>query len=213
MMSTTVSRGRSVGPHLGSMNAAAPPRKHSMLKRMSSKSRTNDVNQQRPTTSNYAVISKDELVAPQATLKKSKSLRLFKSQSKDPLRRHTSSVTTIMSEDSERLDSSTAATAATAADNVLQWMEWSFPEDVMPKILSFAGPQTTSILSRTNRHWNSLVCKESTWRVMCEDLHKWKKGHPEPKSWFDFNFKPDTIVSSDLYRQYRYFVSTNSYVL
>jgi hypothetical protein len=56
--------------------------------------------------------------------------------------------------------------------NVLQWLEAFCPNDVVPKILAFAGPQKTTVLSKTNRHWNGVMKKESTWRVLCKELNK-----------------------------------------
>jgi hypothetical protein len=46
------------------------------------------------------------------------------------------------------------------------------PEDVLPKILAFAGPQKTATLSKVNRVWRDVIAEEWTWRVLCEDLYK-----------------------------------------
>lgn len=56
---------------------------------------------------------------------------------------------------------------------VLFWMEYDAPDDIIPKILSFAGPQTVQVLSKVSRHWNTLACSETVFRTMCEDYGKW----------------------------------------
>jgi hypothetical protein len=46
------------------------------------------------------------------------------------------------------------------------------PEDVLPKILAFAGPQKTAALSKVNRVLRDVIAEDRTWRVLCEDLYK-----------------------------------------
>jgi hypothetical protein len=46
------------------------------------------------------------------------------------------------------------------------------PEDILPKILAFAGPQKTAALSKVNRVWRDVIDEDWTWRVLCEDLYK-----------------------------------------
>jgi hypothetical protein len=70
----------------------------------------------------------------------------------------------------QRTDS--AASADMQGLNVLQWLQSFCPEDVLPKVLAFAGPQKTAALSKTNRHWHAVMQKEGTWRVLCEELYK-----------------------------------------
>lgn len=66
-----------------------------------------------------------------------------------------------------------AATVAAAQEpNILEWLQKECPADVLPVVLAFAGPQQVSALSKTNKHWNSLILREGTWRVMCEGLYK-----------------------------------------
>lgn len=55
---------------------------------------------------------------------------------------------------------------------LLQWMERECPQDVVPKILAFCGPQTTAALFQCNRFWHQLISSERTWRVLCEELYK-----------------------------------------
>lgn len=70
---------------------------------------------------------------------------------------------------------------------VLKWMERDCPQDVIPKILAFCGPQTTSTLYQCNRFWHGLIASDNTWRVLCEELYKWSEGEEEPKcSWRDY---------------------------
>jgi hypothetical protein len=96
------------------------------------------------------------------------------------------------------------------------WLETECPQDLLPKILAFAGPQVTAVFGRTNRFWRDVVNKESTWRTLSEDLYKvcflscgeqcrnkftcalltfylffhlilqWKQGDAVPESWRDF---------------------------
>jgi hypothetical protein len=46
------------------------------------------------------------------------------------------------------------------------------PQDILPKILAFAGPQKTAALSKVNRVWRDIIAEDQTWRVLCEDLYK-----------------------------------------
>jgi hypothetical protein len=58
-------------------------------------------------------------------------------------------------------------------ENVLQWLEASCPNDVVPKVLAFCGPQLTSTLMATNRYWFQLIARnDGTWRSLCEGLYK-----------------------------------------
>jgi len=65
----------------------------------------------------------------------------------------------------------------------MHWIEKQCPVDVIPKILSFAGPQSMQVLNLTSRHWRSVMEEESTWKVLCEDYHKWKEGDAIPSRW------------------------------
>jgi hypothetical protein len=56
--------------------------------------------------------------------------------------------------------------------NVMEFLIDICPEDVLPKILAFAGPQKTAALSKVNRVWRDVIAEEWTWRVLCEDLYK-----------------------------------------
>mmetsp|Transcript_3256 Transcript_3256/g.6807 ORF Transcript_3256/g.6807 Transcript_3256/m.6807 type:complete len:703 (+) Transcript_3256:221-2329(+) len=70
--------------------------------------------------------------------------------------------------------------------NVLQWLDTTCPTDVIPHILAYCGPQTTSRLSHVNKFWFRTLEQDSTWRVLCQDLYKWKPGDEEPSSWKEF---------------------------
>jgi hypothetical protein len=56
--------------------------------------------------------------------------------------------------------------------NVMEFLTDICPEDILPKILAFAGPQKTAALSKVNRVWRDVIAEEWTWRVLCEDLFK-----------------------------------------
>jgi hypothetical protein len=56
--------------------------------------------------------------------------------------------------------------------NVMEFLIDVCPEDVLPKILAFAGPQKTAALSKVNRVWRDVINEDWTWRVLCEDLYK-----------------------------------------
>ncbi|KAL7564357.1 hypothetical protein ACA910_001510 [Epithemia clementina (nom. ined.)] len=70
--------------------------------------------------------------------------------------------------------------------NVLQWLTIACPTDVLPHILAYCGPQMTMRMHGVNRFWAETVRQESTWRIMCQDLYKWKPGAEEPESWKDY---------------------------
>jgi hypothetical protein len=56
--------------------------------------------------------------------------------------------------------------------NVLEFLTQVCPDDIVPKILAFAGPQKMQVLGQVNKACRDVVNAEYTWRVMCEDLHK-----------------------------------------
>ena len=64
------------------------------------------------------------------------------------------------------------AVAAKKKSPLLQWMERECPQDVVPKVLAYCGPQTTATLFQCNRFWHQLISSERTWRVLCEELYK-----------------------------------------
>eukprot|EP00522_Entomoneis_paludosa_P015589 CAMPEP_0172446726 /NCGR_PEP_ID=MMETSP1065-20121228/6265_1 /TAXON_ID=265537 /ORGANISM="Amphiprora paludosa, Strain CCMP125" /LENGTH=670 /DNA_ID=CAMNT_0013197915 /DNA_START=9 /DNA_END=2021 /DNA_ORIENTATION=+ len=70
--------------------------------------------------------------------------------------------------------------------NALQWLSTACPTDVLPHILAYCGPQTTAKLRRVNKFWFRTVEQEATWKVLCQDLYKWKPGDEEPSSWKEF---------------------------
>jgi hypothetical protein len=61
-------------------------------------------------------------------------------------------------------------------DNVMQWLQSDCPQDLVLRVLAFAGPQTASALSKTNRYWKEVMDEEQTWRVLCEQLYKVSDG-------------------------------------
>lgn len=104
-----------------------------------------------------------------------------------PFRRRTESVNTIMSFNSMSDSTPDNTSPATNTEEVsathlisehkevlspLAWLEQECPGDIVPKILAFCGPQLVAALSKTNKHWNTVVHQEKTWRIMCEELYK-----------------------------------------
>jgi hypothetical protein len=77
---------------------------------------------------------------------------------------HPSSLSSIETETTESSEPSTP--------NVMEFLTDVCPEDVLPKILAFAGPQKTAALGKVNRVWRDVIAEEWTWRVLCEDLYK-----------------------------------------
>lgn len=57
-------------------------------------------------------------------------------------------------------------------NNVLHWLQAECPQDLVPKIIALAGPQTAASLAKTNRYWKAIMDEEETWRVLCEELYK-----------------------------------------
>ena len=56
--------------------------------------------------------------------------------------------------------------------NVLEWMSYDAPSELLPKILSFCGSRQLNALSRVNKGWNAVAKDDSVWRTLCEDTHK-----------------------------------------
>ena len=58
------------------------------------------------------------------------------------------------------------------ASSLMEWLQKDCPQDLVPRVLAYAGPQTTAALSKTCRFWKEMTDKESTWRILCEELYK-----------------------------------------
>jgi hypothetical protein len=71
-----------------------------------------------------------------------------------------------------RRRSSLPESSGPSPPNVMEFLIDVCPEDVLPKILAFAGPQKTAALSKVNRVWRDVIAEEWTWRVLCENLYK-----------------------------------------
>jgi hypothetical protein len=85
-------------------------------------------------------------------------------QLRGPRSRHQSSLSSTETETTESSEQSTP--------NVMEFLIDVCPEDILPKILAFAGPQKTAALSKVNRVWRDVIDEDWTWRVLCEDLYK-----------------------------------------
>jgi hypothetical protein len=56
--------------------------------------------------------------------------------------------------------------------DLMQFLQQDCPEDVLPKILAFCGPQKVAALSQTCTAWRDIILDDSTWRILCEELYK-----------------------------------------
>jgi hypothetical protein len=59
-----------------------------------------------------------------------------------------------------------------SSSNLMQWLQSDCPQDLLPRILAFAGPQVIATMSQTNRFWQDLVSQENTWQTLCTELYK-----------------------------------------
>ena len=57
--------------------------------------------------------------------------------------------------------------------SILSWLQNEAPFDVIPKILSYAGPRKIDALSRVNKSWRETCLDEAVWKTLCEDTYKW----------------------------------------
>ena len=56
--------------------------------------------------------------------------------------------------------------------DIMEWLQQDCPQDLLPKILAFTGPQMIARLFETNRFWYGVISQERTWKVLCQDLYK-----------------------------------------
>jgi len=56
--------------------------------------------------------------------------------------------------------------------NIMHWLHDDAPQDIIPKVFSFVGPQTLQIVSRVNKSWRDLCLAEGVFRTLCEDYGK-----------------------------------------
>lgn len=75
--------------------------------------------------------------------------------------------------------------------NVLEWLEHDAPQDILPKILCFAGPKMIHTLARVNKSWNSICTSEAVFRTLCEGLGKWTEGMDVEPNANDVSFWKD----------------------
>jgi len=74
-----------------------------------------------------------------------------------------------------------SSVSASSSSNVMSWLQDEAPHDIIPKVLSFAGPQMTQLMSRVNKSWYQICTSEAVFRTLCEDYGKWECGvHDEP---------------------------------
>ena len=84
----------------------------------------------------------------------------------------TASASSLLSASSMMEKKMAATSKSLGASNPLRFLQETCPEDVLPLILAFAGPQKAAALQRTNRHWKNIMDEETTWKVMCKELYK-----------------------------------------
>ena len=60
--------------------------------------------------------------------------------------------------------------------NVMSWLHDEAPQDIIPKVLSYLGPQKHQVLSRLNKSWNKICLSEGVFRTLSEDYGKWEEG-------------------------------------
>jgi hypothetical protein len=58
------------------------------------------------------------------------------------------------------------------ADTMSWIVSGQCPADLVPKILTFAGPRHASALAQTHEYWHNVMNQETTWKIFCEDLYK-----------------------------------------
>lgn len=66
---------------------------------------------------------------------------------------------------------------------ILEFWRFRCPTEVTLKMLAFLGPSWIIMLQRTQRFIHRLLSQDVAWRVLCEELYKWKEGDSEPSSW------------------------------
>ncbi len=70
----------------------------------------------------------------------------------------------------------TSKSSLLGQSNVLIWLQNDAPHDIIPKVLSFLGPQKHQVLSRVNKSWRKICLSDGVFRTLCEDYGKWKTG-------------------------------------
>jgi hypothetical protein len=108
-----------------------------------------------------------------------------KKKNTDNIRRRTSSVETVQSDvtrNETMTNTSATTTTTTSGADTLSPKEASqsqtatqlllLQEDVWPLIMSYCGPQEMNQLADMHGFFRSIANKESTWRVLCEQLYK-----------------------------------------
>ena len=72
------------------------------------------------------------------------------------------------------------------SQSIMHWLHDEAPQDIIPKIISYLGPQKHLIMSRLNKSWRKICLSEGVFRTLCEDYGKWKVGvDNEPMLSFD----------------------------
>ena len=64
--------------------------------------------------------------------------------------------------------------------NILEWLHDEAPDDILPRVLSFAGSRRIAALSLTSKSWRRMCLSETVWQTACEDTGKYLPGIDPP---------------------------------
>lgn len=64
--------------------------------------------------------------------------------------------------------------------NILEWLHDEAPDDILPRVLSFAGSRRIAALSLTSKSWRRMCLSETVWQTACEDTGKYRPGVDPP---------------------------------
>ena len=78
--------------------------------------------------------------------------------------------------------------------NILTWLQHDAPHDIIPKVLSFIGPQKHLALSRVNKSLRKICLSDGVFRTMCEDYGKWEAGKDDGPDSHDVSMDIDGKV-------------------
>ena len=64
--------------------------------------------------------------------------------------------------------------------NILEWLHDEAPDDILPRVLSFAGSRRIAALSLASKSWRRMCLSETVWQTACEDTGKYRPGIDPP---------------------------------
>mmetsp|Transcript_23490 Transcript_23490/g.52047 ORF Transcript_23490/g.52047 Transcript_23490/m.52047 type:complete len:811 (-) Transcript_23490:168-2600(-) len=84
--------------------------------------------------------------------------------------------------------------------SILVWLHDDAPQDILPRVLSFAGSRKISTLSRTSKSWRTICLSETVWQTACEDTGKFRPGVDPPlrsdTTWLQ-HYRDNPLVPTD----------------